>query len=210
MELQVYGALVDPFTAIHGYSSFLPPQALELPPWTWQQAMDSMTAFFHAGPLNLAVGDIPAYDEKRELTQTNWRDVPPQSLGLPSLGAGEWNWLQPYVKPEPVVPPPTPTDPPPVVPPIVVDDSQPTFNSFGIDKTGDLTKPGFQKGPYVAMEGYLQLRSPLTSKAAPVNAPPATGTNPGTGTGTGPVAGTSTSGTVASTAATRPVVPQAA
>ncbi|KAI8207723.1 hypothetical protein K4K52_002066, partial [Colletotrichum sp. SAR 10_76] len=86
-KLQVYGALLDPFTAVHGYSSFLPPKALELPPWTWQQAMDSMTAFFHAGPLNLAINDLPTYDKDRELTQTNWRDAPTITLGLPSLGA---------------------------------------------------------------------------------------------------------------------------
>jgi hypothetical protein len=223
-KFQVYGALLDPFTAVHGYSSFLPPKALELPPWTWQQAMDSMTAFFHAGPLNLAINDLPAYDKNRELTQSNWRDVPLISLGIPSLGAGEWNWLQPYVRPKPTVPPqvsspvePLPllasptiitaagsadgdgtlsttgtTNPPLVVSPVVVDDSQPTFNTFGIDKRGDLMKPGFQRGPYVATEGYLQLRSPLTSKASPKKAPSGTGTDTGTGTGTGAAAGTDT------------------
>ncbi|KAM0360388.1 hypothetical protein ACHAPK_009116 [Fusarium culmorum] len=199
-KLQVYGALIDPFTGVHGYSSFLPPQALQLPPWTWQQAMNSMTAFFHAGPLNLAINDLPGYDKDRELTQTNWRDVPPISLGLPPLGAGEWNWLQPYVRPKPKVPGPAPLPPAESLPmPVVVDESQPTFNSFAIDKRGDLTKPGFQKGPYVATEGYLQLRSPLTSKALQNPAPP----GPSTGTGTSTAA-------EGSTAVTRRTVPQAA
>jgi hypothetical protein len=194
--------------------------------------MNSMTAFFHAALLNLAINDLPGYDDKRELTQKNWRDLPPVSLGIPTLGAGEWNWLQPYVRPKPKVPgteplpqaeplpasvPPTstttitttdsddgtPSSPVITNPLVVVDESQPTFNSFAIDKRGDLTKPGLQKGPYVAAEGYLQLRSPLTSKASQNLVPP--GPNPDTGTGA--AAGTDTNVTGGSTVVTPPIVP---
>lgn len=142
-QLIVFGAIVDPFTPVHAYSSFLPPHSLQLPAWTWQDAMNKMTAFFHAGPLNLA-GDVPDFDASKPLTSDNWRDRPTRTLGLPRLGAGEWNWLQPYVVGDPAN-----------------TYVNPEFNAFGIEKTGDLSKPGFQAGPYTAIEGYLQLRNPI-------------------------------------------------
>ncbi|OTA84775.1 hypothetical protein M434DRAFT_36311 [Hypoxylon sp. CO27-5] len=140
-HMSVFGAIIDPFTPVHAYSSFLPSTQLMLPPWTWQQAMNTMTAFFHAGPLTLPLDDVPNYDAGQKLTTQNARDIPQRDLPLLSLGAGDWSWFQPY------------------------DDKngggEPVYNPFGIEKRGDLTKPGFQDGPYTAVEGFLQLRNPI-------------------------------------------------
>jgi hypothetical protein len=143
--MQIYGAIVDPFTPIHAYSSFLPATALQLPSWTWQQAMNTMTAFFHTGPMTLT-GDVQAYDPSRKLTTKNMKDMPTANVALPALGAGDWNWLQPYVDPQ------------------GSDIDPPVYNAYGIEKKGDVLKPGFQKGPYTAIEGFLQLRDPIMEK----------------------------------------------
>ncbi|GAW24015.1 hypothetical protein ANO14919_135940 [Xylariales sp. No.14919] len=142
-KLRIYGAIVDPFTAIHGYSSFLPAQSLALQPWTWQGAMDNMLAFLHAGPLTLA-GDVGGYDKSQRLTTENAKEKPARNVGLPAaLQALEWSWLQPYVDPD---------DP---------GAGTPVFNAYGIEKKGNLLSPGFQMAPYTAVEGYLQLRRPI-------------------------------------------------
>ncbi|KAI9932533.1 hypothetical protein ASPWEDRAFT_100772 [Aspergillus wentii DTO 134E9] len=140
-HLQVLGALVDPFTAVHAYSSFLPARALQLAPWTWQEAMKRMTAFFHAGPVTLTK-DVQDYDASRPLTLENSLKEPPVNVALPALDAGEWNWLQAYVDPASAEHPPV-------------------FNSYGIDKLVNWKKPGFENGPYTAVEGFLQLRRPI-------------------------------------------------
>lgn len=157
-HLSVFGAILDPFTPLQAYSSFLPPVSLSLPPWSWQKAMNTMTAFFHAGPLTMPVNDIPKYDPQQLLTTENARDMPQRDLALPSLGPGDWSWFQPYA--------------------VQDDDAAGTgggegdepasakFNPFGIEKRGNLMKPGFQKGPYTAIEGFLQLRNPIMMPAA--------------------------------------------
>lgn len=147
-KMSVFGAIVDPFTPVHAYSSFLPPVALSLPPWTWQSAMDTMTAFFHAGPLTLPIQHVPGFKEDEILTSKNSRDMPKRDLQLPALAAGDWSWFQPYQVSE--SPAARDNDPP-----------VPVFNPFGIEKRGDLLKPGFQNGPYTAIEGFLQLRHPI-------------------------------------------------
>lgn len=143
-KLQIYGAIVDPFTPIHAYSSFLPAKSLQLPSWTWQEAMNTMTAFFHTGPLTLT-GDVLGYDSTRKLTTKNMKDMPPDNISIPALGAGAWNWLQPYVDPDAGADPRKP----------------PVFNSYGIEQKGNILKPGFQGGPYTVIEGFLQLRNPI-------------------------------------------------
>ncbi|KYK58972.1 hypothetical protein DCS_00099 [Drechmeria coniospora] len=141
-RMSVFGAIVDPFTPVHAYSSFLPASTLLLPSWTWQKAMDAMTAFFHAGPLTLPLKDVPAYDPGQKLTSGNAREMPKRDLPLPSLGQGDWSWFEPYA---------------------VEGDGNghPVYNPFGIEKRGDLTKPGLQDGPYSAIEGFMQLRNPI-------------------------------------------------
>ncbi|KAF2144841.1 uncharacterized protein K452DRAFT_343301 [Aplosporella prunicola CBS 121167] len=147
-RFSVFGAIIDPFTPVHAYSSILPSVELSLPPWTWQSAMNTMTAFFHAGPLSLPINDVPDYDSSQILTSKNARDMPKRDLPLPSLGPGDWSWFQPYAEGEGVTGDGN-------------DTPQPVFNPFGIQKRGNLTKPGFQKGPYTALEGFLQLRNPI-------------------------------------------------
>lgn len=142
-HLQIYGAIIDPFTAVHAYSSFLPTQSLQLAPWTWQDAMNTMTAFLHSGPLTIA-SDVDTYKDEDRLTTGNMKDRPPRNLPLPSLGTGEWNWLQPYVDPSEDA-----------------SDLGPAYNAYGVERKGDILKPGFEKGPYTAIEGFLQLRQPI-------------------------------------------------
>ncbi|PHH93131.1 hypothetical protein CDD83_511 [Cordyceps sp. RAO-2017] len=155
-RLSVFGAIVDPFTPVHAYSSILPPISLSLPPWTWQKAMDTMTAFFHAGPLTMPLNDVPGYDASQKLTSKNARDMPKRDLPLPSLGPGDWSWFQPYAESTSVREGAQGSgsraadDPP-----------QAVYNPFGIQKRGNLAKPGFEKGPYAAVEGFLQLRNPI-------------------------------------------------
>ena len=145
-QLKVCSAIMDPFTPVHAYSSFLPARSLQLPPWTWQDAMNRMTAFFHAGPLTVTA-DVAAYQPSRQLTTDNVQDVPPSAVSLPALGSGEWNWLQPYVDEHGGA------------------DSGPVFNSYGIDQKANLQMPGFERGPYTAIEGFLQLRRPIMQEA---------------------------------------------
>jgi hypothetical protein len=155
-QMSVFGAILDPFTPIHAYSSFLPAAELLLPPWTWQKAMDTMTAFFHAGPLTMPVNDVPGYLEAEKLTSKNARDVPKRNLLLPSLGGGDWSWFQPYAEGQSA----EGGD----------QDPQAVYNAFGIEKKGDLMKPAFQDGPYAAIEGFLQLRNPIVAPSNPQNA----------------------------------------
>lgn len=144
-KLQVFGAIFDPFTAIHAYSSFLPAQELALRPWTWQDAMRNMVAFLHAGPLTL-VQDVAGFAKGDILTIDKAKQRPAKSVGLPALQSGEWNWLQPYVDPDDA------------------DADLPLYNAFDIDKKGNQLSPGFEKTPYTAIEGFLQLRRPMMSE----------------------------------------------
>ncbi|KAK5996410.1 hypothetical protein PT974_01744 [Cladobotryum mycophilum] len=155
-HLSVFGTIIDPFTPVQAYSSFLPPVSLSLPSWTWQKAMNTMTAFFHAGPLTVPLNDVPAYDATQLLTVQNATDIPKRDLPLPSLGPGDWSWFQPYADSSQPASGGSNTSPPQGD-----DTAAPQFNPFGIQKTGNLNKPGFQKGPYTAIEGFLQLRNPI-------------------------------------------------
>lgn len=58
-ELQVVGALMDPFAPVHSYSGILPVWEVSLPAWTWQGAMAKMKAFFHVGPVVVAGEGVP-------------------------------------------------------------------------------------------------------------------------------------------------------
>lgn len=140
-QLHIFGAIFDPFTPIHGYSSLLPTRSLQLPPWTWQAAMENMTAFFHAGPLTLTE-DPGEYDPKNPLTTETVKKRPTRNAALPTLPEGDWSWLQPFVDKTP-------------------GSKLPVYNAYGIEEKGNPLKPGFQKGPYTAIEGFLQLRQPM-------------------------------------------------
>ncbi|KOS19871.1 hypothetical protein ESCO_005589 [Escovopsis weberi] len=149
-HLSVFGAIIDVFTPVQAYSSFLPPVSLSLPPWTWQKAMNTMTAFFHAGPITMPLQDVPDYDPNQLLTSKNARDMPKRELPLPGLGPGDWSWFQPYAVDDALRAAAGEDDP-----------TAAKFNPFGIAKRGNLLKPGFQDGPYAAIEGFVQLRNPI-------------------------------------------------
>ncbi|KAF8535597.1 hypothetical protein BDD12DRAFT_854690 [Trichophaea hybrida] len=133
-RLTVFGFLMDPFTPVHAYSSFLPPSALQLPSWTWQEAMKRMMAFFHMGPLTL-IDDVPDYNPARKLTTEGAEklatDQPPTEIPLPGLTSQDWCWLQPYLEG-------------------TNDQDPPAYNAIAL-----------QEGPYTAIEGFLLLRRPL-------------------------------------------------
>ncbi|KAF5856152.1 hypothetical protein ETB97_007809, partial [Aspergillus alliaceus] len=107
-QLQVFGALVDPFLPITAFSSVLPMNNLRLPEWTWQDAMQKMTAFFHLGPM-IVTEDMEQYREKgKSLGDSDYRLYDPKqdptikgsTLAMPSLPTGDWAWLQPFVDKE--------------------------------------------------------------------------------------------------------------
>lgn len=146
-KLKVFGAIIDPFLPITTFSSILPMNNLQLPPWTWQQAMRKMTAFFHLGPM-VVTADVEKYrantDDSKplppnyQLDPTNDPTVKNSAVGLPALQSGNWAWLQPFLK-----------------------GSGPAqeYKSLGLGKVD--SAPGYEPGPYTALEGYLQLKQPI-------------------------------------------------
>ena len=138
-RLLIFGALIDPFSPITGFSSILPVRTLALPPWTWQSALKTMTTFFHAGPLLLSedtAAKVPPYDENEALDEKyNLAEREPAGkIELPGLQAADWNWLMPYEGEK--------------------------FMPLGILK-GEKEMTREAKGPMLAVEGYLQLRQPV-------------------------------------------------
>ncbi|KAF7590764.1 hypothetical protein BBP40_002379 [Aspergillus hancockii] len=156
---QVYGAILDPFQPVTAYSSILPMTPLQLPPWTWQDAMQKMTAFFHMGPIVLT-DDVEAYRSGAPLTQ-DYKLTPPNqdqtvkgsAVGIPSLKSGSWAWLQPFEEekerggqeeePKPVS----------------------SYRALGLGNVSN--QPKYQAGPYTAIEGYLQLKEPIIRPEVP-------------------------------------------
>ena len=140
----MFGAIIDPFNPVHGYTGILPIQPLKLPTWTWQDAMNKMTAFFHMGPLHVTK-DVPAFDSSKVLTADsdlkNPAAIVDNAIGLPTMGSADWAWLQPYSH---------------------LDGGDKEVTSFvPLGIAGAETKPKFEEGPYTTVEGYLQLRQPL-------------------------------------------------
>jgi hypothetical protein len=142
-QLQVFGALMDPFTAIHGYSGILPVKELRLPHWIVEKALQKMTYFFKIGPL-LVPNDVPAqYSKDYAVTAdsddaANQKLAPGFELPVPAVAVGNWMWLQPY--PE-------------------------GYNALALSKKQD-SLARFEKAPYTAVEGYLQLKGPLSKESS--------------------------------------------
>lgn len=157
MNPTVFGCIVDPFLALHAYTGggVAPVQALKLPEWTWQTALQRMTAFFHFGPL-MVTGDVPGFDDRYVLPGGNYAadlgrlTVPGAALPLPSLKTADWRWLQGYM----------------------AQGGDGEGNSEGDDEDppqkymalalGKLdATPRYERGPYTAIEGYLQMARPI-------------------------------------------------
>ncbi|KAK7413169.1 hypothetical protein QQX98_007948 [Neonectria punicea] len=157
-KLAVFGAIIDPFTAIHGYSSILPVRELKLTPGMWQKAFRNMTAFFHMGPLIVtkdlvmptaavappAKAKVPAGDV--EDPATGEKPTPPK-VRLPTNSLAQWEWLQPHV---------VGNDPFPKS--VQVE----RFDVAPVDQ-----KPRLEPNPYTAIEGYLHLKGPKAAEKPP-------------------------------------------
>jgi hypothetical protein len=156
--------LMDPYTPVHAYSPILPVTSLSLPPWTIQQAMTRMTAFFRLGPCLLST-DVPAkYDKSRVVNPDSWTTPLPSGAGVqsPSMPAvrlpvsgkkGLWRWLQPYD-----VPGATPSD---------YNDTQ--YNEMDVNQEDTTIRK--DPAPYTMVEGYLQLARPLLASDVQALAP---------------------------------------
>lgn len=187
-NLRLAGVLFDPFSALHLYSGILPITTLQLPSWSLQSALQSITAFFHIGPLLITTPDLQdRYLDARKLSKetdlaalTEVEDTtdetdpanPPRFKGvpLPALASADWTWLQPYARPDTsaaataavssggaAAPAATPV-------PVTLKTSMTTiFNPFVVAQLDN--KPKFEKGPYTAIEGYLQLKKPIMAAA---------------------------------------------
>jgi hypothetical protein len=158
-QFSVLGAIIDPFTAIHGYTGIQPIASLQLPPWSVQLALKKMTAFFSMGPLLITTPNPPSrYDPTAKLAQStvpvsiknltpSGSAAPGTGMPIPAMGTADWVWLQPYFVSE--------------------DDGtgkgvmvkKTEWNGLGIEPLDNAAK--LQDGPYTAVEGYLQLRTPL-------------------------------------------------
>ncbi|KAK6349289.1 hypothetical protein TWF730_010039 [Orbilia blumenaviensis] len=147
-----FGALIDPFSAIHAYSGILPVREIVLPNWTWQTAIDKMKAFFHAGPV-IVPTDVPPFVPAKELTadkpvnkilKENKNEV---GVQLPSVGGDQWTWLQPYMY-----------DPPKPGLDEAGEGITASYMALPIDAMDQ--KSRLEDGPYTAIEGYLQLANP--------------------------------------------------
>ncbi|KAF8441171.1 hypothetical protein BGX38DRAFT_824376 [Terfezia claveryi] len=139
-KLQVFGALIDPFLPINAYTSILPIRSIKLPTWTWETALRNMTAFFHIGPL-IVTQDVPAFDSNYQLRGQYDLDrlVPGEKIAMPALKTAEWAWLQPYDK-----------------------DRYMPLDIGTLDQ-----RPRLEKGPYTAVEGYLQMKQTMANDPKP-------------------------------------------
>ncbi|KAH8746699.1 hypothetical protein F5882DRAFT_312244 [Hyaloscypha sp. PMI_1271] len=143
-EQTVFGAIMDPFASIHAYTSILPVQELRLPPWIINEAFSNMSVFFSLGPI-LLPKNIPDFDDKQQ--QPVGADPMPSagqqlSLGvpIPVSTLGTWNWLQPYMTSDT---------------PATATDAAIKYTRMKVDKTDERMR--FEKTPYTAAEGFLQL-----------------------------------------------------
>ncbi|KAF7545328.1 hypothetical protein G7Z17_g9254 [Cylindrodendrum hubeiense] len=155
-KLKVFGAIIDPFTAIHGYSSILPVRELKLSPGMWQKAFRNMTAFFHMGPLIVTKdlvmptkpvvppgeANAPAGDVEDPATEKPG----PSKVSLPTNSLAQWEWLQPHVVGNQDLPESVQVE---------------RFEVAPVDQ-----KPRLEPNPYTAIEGYLHLKGPKTAKDA--------------------------------------------
>jgi hypothetical protein len=142
-QLHVFGALIDPFNSVHGYTGILPVKEVRLPPWIVEKALQSMTFFFEMGPL-VVPSDVPnTYNPNFPITAksydaANTTLVPGIEISVPTMSVGDWIWLQPYSE---------------------------GCNPMGLAKNQD-DKARFEAAPYTALEGYLQLRGPILQNTA--------------------------------------------
>lgn len=153
-KLHILGMLMDPFLAIHAYSTVLPMASLKLPSWAIDAAVQKMSLFFKLGPL-IIPEDVPsAYDSSLALKDgVDIAEFPvpaAPTIPIPISGtAQDWNYLQPY--------PANPKD----------SSKQPQYNAFRTAPSTTTTKVALPTAPYTAVEGYLHLAHPIVQPTAP-------------------------------------------
>ena len=151
--LQVFCALVDPFSMISGYSAILPPKKLRLPQWAVNDALQDIAPFLRVGPV-LVPGDLPDVCLLRTAklgeaevvngtlkptsvpapVQTEEKAPPRVPVNKPT--DDNWTWLQPALSSD--------------------DTEEPTYHEIELSSPG--TKYQSMVGPHTAIEGHIQLR----------------------------------------------------
>ncbi|KAF2269962.1 hypothetical protein CC78DRAFT_557805 [Lojkania enalia] len=140
----VTSMLMDPYTAIHGYSPILPTKSLTIPPWTIQTAMDKMHAFFRLGP-SLFTVDVPTTYEQAVKPKD---DGSKWGVRLPLSGQkGTWTWLQPYAQEG-----------------WGEDGNEKVAKFAQLDVVEDQGERKWESSPYTFLEGYLQLMGRLDNQ----------------------------------------------
>lgn len=108
-----------------------------------------------AGPI-LIPSDIPAYDPKKQVSMAYRLNDDPSnpdgsfvptngSLPIPAVPGADWAWLQPYWQPGARQP----------------GQMQGTTVLNAMDVTAPKPGANFEAPPYVAVEGYLQMKKPF-------------------------------------------------
>ena len=139
-QYKLYAALIDPFTPLHLYTALLPIKQLQIPAWALQEGVSRIATFFRMGPI-LSPADVPAFDptqvvaEDYRLDDDARRPKEIGTLGVPSVSVADWSWLQPYW-----------------------DDvgGKTRYNLLGLTSVDG--KIRYEQPPYVAVEGYLQMK----------------------------------------------------
>ncbi|KAH8702290.1 hypothetical protein BGW36DRAFT_372532 [Talaromyces proteolyticus] len=155
--LTTFGFIMDPFAPVNAYSSVLPNEKLSLPPWTWESALKSMTAFFHFGPL-VVTDDVAGFDADKQLEYdyklSDERQQMAGTVKLPSLAVAEWSWLQPY--------PDSANSATSRNTNYNDGDDEDTekYMAFSVGKIDPV--PTWEKGPLTAIEGFLQMTKSVT------------------------------------------------
>ena len=149
--MQIFPAIIDPFTAVHIYTALLPIAQLKLPPWILSTQLKNIASFFKIGPL-LLPSDVPACDDTKVVTENYKLDDPAMQgmlngeIELPNVGLADWGWLQPYYD----------------------------YKDLGygntkyniLDVKNQKVKPTWTGGPATAVEGYLQMKKGFGAPAA--------------------------------------------
>ena len=179
LNMQVFGAIMDPFLPVHAYSVILPNKALSLPNWTVEKALSNINAFWKIGPILVPSDMPPQYDVTRALDSSSvtldtipsttatpaatpaaastdpTQALPKVPLPLPAPAASSsgsnaaYRYLQPYIVPT--------TDPGTGA--VIANRTE--YNVFGISGDAaagaDAAQARLVDGPYTAIEGYAQI-----------------------------------------------------
>lgn len=98
-NFHIFGALVDPFQSINGFSGILPTTSLSIPSWALDSALKKMETFIRAGPL-LIPSDLPTITPPGSLstrTEPTTSSIASTTAALPidAPAEGSWTWIQP-------------------------------------------------------------------------------------------------------------------